>query len=59
MKVIKNIICFVLFIASSAMYSQHQSIANDELYLKYEKAYVNYTGVVAPILHDLDRITVE
>ena len=27
------------------------------MYLKYEKAYVNYTSEVAPILHDLDNIT--
>lgn len=57
MESIKNIICLALLMISANAFSQSKSIANDELYLKYEKAYVNYTSEVAPILHDLDNIT--
>lgn len=51
----KNIICFILFAVSVTMYSQNGSIVNDQLYLQYENAYVNYHVKVASSISDLDR----
>lgn len=49
----------LLTLTSVVGYSQNSSILSDELYLKYEAAYVDYVGKTAPTLNNLDRTTME
>lgn len=50
----KNIICFILFVATSTMYSQN-SIAEDNLYLQYEAAYIKFVEDVSQSTVNLDK----
>ena len=54
----KNIICFILFVATSTVYSQN-SIAEDNLYLQYEAAYIKFSTDVSPSISNLDKIANE
>lgn len=59
MENIKTFICVIFFAVASVGYSQNSSILSDELYLKYEAAYTDYSNKTAKTVKELDNATVE
>lgn len=56
----KNIFYIVLLVVSAKMYSQQNNdITKDELYLKYENAYLNINNQGARALGNLDEVSSE